>query len=165
MTDDRPADEGVPSPPPPTQFDSVEDGQVVRAAAEQVRRYSAISSSLEVVLVALVALSLLGIGYGLYQTAQTNRRGVERIVSCTTPGEDCFEDQQVRTNDLVGEILIQLNHSHQKIECLLAELPEKRGPEDSQRCHDEATTKTQAELEKLRQQIRERSNQARRNGP
>lgn len=48
-------------PLPPTQFDSVEDGQVVRTAAEEVRRWATWANRVEVLLVALAALALVSL--------------------------------------------------------------------------------------------------------
>lgn len=49
-------------PLPPTQFDSIEDGLVVRTTAEKVQRYNKVTNRLEVCLVGLAALALIGLG-------------------------------------------------------------------------------------------------------
>lgn len=58
-------------PLPPNQFDSIEDGQVVRTAAQKVQRYTSLSNKIEVILVALAALALVILSV---QTARNSDR-------------------------------------------------------------------------------------------
>lgn len=70
-----------------------------------------IAGTLVGVLSGLVVVGLLYLivqTYGVVELIRedqgTNARTFERIESCTTPGEECFEDSQERTGEVIDNI-------------------------------------------------------------
>lgn len=70
-------------PPPPSQFNTVEDGQVVRTAAEEVRRWASWSNRIEVILVGLAALALVVLA--VQNNANSGR--VKQLVEAQVKGQ------------------------------------------------------------------------------
>lgn len=57
------------------------------------------------VLATAVALTLIVVStFKLQGIAETNRRNGERVIDCTTPGGDCFNESTARTGEAVGSI-------------------------------------------------------------
>lgn len=127
-----------------------EDSAVVRSTAEDVRRYTKIALNLQVALVAITAVVVVGIAVALYFVARDNKRGVDRIVSCTTEGYECYEEQQARTNALVATFLVQLNQEHISLKCLLKVPPAPvRSSDDEAKCDQQAAEETDRILKEL----------------
>lgn len=132
-----------------------EDAAVVRNTAEDVRRYTKIAVSIQTALIALTAMVVCASGVALYFLARTNREGVERIISCTTKGYECYEEQQTQTNTLVATFLVQLNQEHLSLKCLLkVPPPPARDDEDVAKCDRIAEEETQRILADLAEAAR-----------
>lgn len=142
-------DHDGPAPLPPTQFDSIEDGQVVRVAAEQANRYARWGTTVEVVLVFIAAAALVVLGIALLRTSAVNQVGVHRIVDCTTQGHDCYEEQQRRTTQLVATLLARLGEGHLVLECYLSVAPDARTPDTLATCKAYAAEETKRVLADL----------------
>lgn len=133
------------------------DNEAVRSAAARMVADNRRARVVEVLLVLLAVLALVILGQRISSLAQTNRRGVDRIVSCTTPGHPCYEESRARTDLLLTDALLRLNQEHLVIECILNELPERRTQATEDACRVEAA----AETERLRAQAAERAKAAR----
>jgi hypothetical protein len=125
---------------------------------DELRKSNRITHRLGLVVAALTAFFMLLVGLGLLSIASTNKRGVERIVSCTTPGRMCYEDEKARNAVSVVDPLLKLNQEYRVIECLL-----KLQPTPSIRAANEERCRSMAavETEKYRQELEQRSRQAR----
>jgi hypothetical protein len=80
---------------------------------------------------------------------QENRRGVFRIVACTTPGFVCKAESDLT----VQKALIHIDHGHRVIACLLLIQPPARDEGDAQVCNARAMVETNERLRELDQQI------------
>lgn len=147
--------------PPPTQFDSVEDGLVVRTTAEKVRRYSQITNTIEGVLIAITCVVVIGIAIAVYNLAETNREGVHRIVDCTTQGHDCYEEQQSRTNQLVAQFIVQLQEGHLALECIINIPMQNRDAATLAACREKARVETERVLNELQTKFNALAEEAR----
>lgn len=129
------------------------DNSVVRAVAEDLRKTNRKTNVVVIAIAGLSGLVVLAAGTGLYKIAQTNKVGVERIVSCTTPGKACYEDQKARSDDLVADVLAKLNEEHLVIECLLQVEPrEILRRAELPRCQAEAAAATEKALAQIKAQ-------------
>lgn len=144
------------------------DNGVVRTAAEDLRKVTRRAHYIEVALVAAAAAAVMLMAITILAIGQTNKTGVDRIVSCTTPGEKCYEDQKAREDVLVADILAQLNEKHLVIECLLtrsaAPAPGQvqAGTSERQAIFPACVTEAQKATEEIRQEVARRAAEARR---
>lgn len=132
-----------------------EDSAVVRSTAEDVKRYTRIALKIQTALVTLTAVVVVGTAISLFFIAQDNHRGVERIVSCTTEGYECYEEQKARTDALISTFLIELNREHLALKCILNVLPAERSKDDIAECDRQARAETDRVLAELRAKAEE----------
>lgn len=74
-------------------------------SAERARKRWTLVIQVATVALALALAGLLWMTFQIRGLAQDNRELSETINSCTTPGEECFEDAQARTQGVVQRIL------------------------------------------------------------
>jgi hypothetical protein len=138
------------------------DNSIVRAVGEDLRRSNHRLQRVVILLCIVTGVLFSLVGWYLTATANTNRVGVRRIVECTTPGLPCFEEQQLRNNALVADVLAHLNEEHLVLKCLLKVEPEPILREGaSPRCEAEAAEETKRILAELHRMQEEESRRLR----
>lgn len=105
------------------------DGEVGKRLRE-VEQANRLARTIGLALQAMAVLILAGtLGY-LIVIGQTNKRGVARIVDCTTQGHACYEEQQKRVGELVGQLVEATNASRDEVlktsYCIIEQLAEHR---------------------------------------
>lgn len=61
-----------------------------------------------------VVLAMAGI---LWYNSTVNRRALQIMVDCTTPGHTCYEEGQKRTGEAVNQIIEAVTKDRDKREC------------------------------------------------
>jgi hypothetical protein len=138
------------------------DNSIVRSTADDLRRSAAKVRQLEAALVVVTAIAIMFLGGTILAASNTNRRGVNRIIDCTTPGRACYEDEKARSNALVADALISLNEEHLVIECLLQQPTLASREVEFPKCKQQAADMTavqRAALQKAAGDARKRAEQ------
>lgn len=85
----------------------------------------------------------------VYRIQQENRRGVGRIVACTSPGYICKAESDLS----VQKALVHIDNGHRIMVCILLIKPPGRDQADIDRCSAQAQRETNERLAEIDRQI------------
>lgn len=138
-----------------------------RKIASDINAFASRAYRVEVILVGigvlLIAVGLSFIGWnGWRDRAQGERlvRAADRIISCTTENQACYEQQQTRSNFVITDIVLKLIQENYTTQCLLLDLPGQRTTEGVDDCRAKAGVRVEAERAEIRKRLEELARKA-----